>query len=148
MELTSSIDIAASVDRVWDLTVDVERWPALTPTITEVVRLDDGPFGLGSRARIRQPRQRARVWTVTRFEPGRCFEWATRVGTVEMVGGHRLEATAGGCRNVLTLRLEGRGSAWLGRLARRQLQAAIDTENAGFRRAAEAVSAPAGPAPR
>ena len=141
MELTSSIDIAAPVARVWDLTVDVERWPTLTPTITEVVRLDDRPFDVGSAARIRQPRQRPRTWTVTRMEAGRTFEWTTRVGVVTMVGGHRLEATPEGCRNVLSLRLDGWGSGLLGLVARRQLQAAIDTENAGFRRAAEAAGA-------
>src|SRR5215213_5897034 len=76
LEHRLEIDTPASV--VWDLTVDVERWPETTPTMTSVERLDDGPLGVGSQARIKQPAQRPTVWTVTRFEPGRHFAWATK----------------------------------------------------------------------
>jgi uncharacterized membrane protein len=132
--------IAAGVDRVWALTVDVERWPELTPTVTSVQRLDDGPLGVGSRARVKQPAQRAAVWTVSRFEPGVAFEWGTRVGSVRMVGAHHLEAVEGGTRNVLTVELSGIGSGLVERLVGRRVREAIATENLGFKRSAEAVA--------
>ena len=136
--IRNELEIAADVDRVWALTVDVERWPELTPTITSVERLDDGPVAVGSRARIKQPAQRAATWTVSRLEPGSRFEWGTRVGPVHMVGGHRLEAVDGGTRNVLTVELSGFGSRLLERLVGGRMRDAIATENLGFKRAAEA----------
>ena len=63
--------------------------------MTSVERLDDGPLAVGSRARV-APGQRARVWTVTRLEPGRLFAWEARALGVRMNGSHHLEATAAG----------------------------------------------------
>jgi uncharacterized membrane protein len=129
--------IEAPVAKVWDLTVDVEHLPAVTPTMTSVERLDDGPIGVGSRARIKQPAQRPAVWTVTRFEPGSTFEWETRVLGMRMVGGHHLEAVDGGTRNTLVVEMSGRGSGLFGRLVGSRMATAIATENEGLRRAAE-----------
>lgn len=140
MRIEHELIIDADIETVWSLTVDVERWPELTPTMTSVERLDPGPFGLGSRARIVQPKQRPRVWTVTRFEAHRCFEWQAKLGTVTMTGGHLLEEVEhGATRNRLSLELTGVGSRLLGMVAGRQLAAAIATENDGFARAALAA---------
>ncbi len=137
MQLASELTIAAPVERVWDLTEDVESWPTITPTMTSVERLDEGPLRVGSRARVRQPGQRPTVWTVTVVEPGAQFVWEARVLGLRMIGGHRLEPVAAGCRNTLTVDLEGRGAGIMGRLLGGQIRRAITTENEGFRRAAE-----------
>lgn len=141
MRLQHELLIQAPVERVWALTVDVERWPDATPTMTEVTRLNDGPFGVGSQARIKQPAQSARVWTVTRFEEPSCFEWETTFGPLRMRGGHHLSAEGDGCRNRLTLDVEGFGSRVFGLLAGRSLRKAIATENEGFKAVAEAAPA-------
>ncbi|HRE03530.1 MAG TPA: SRPBCC family protein, partial [Ilumatobacteraceae bacterium] len=73
--LTNSIVIAAPAAVVWNLTIDVANWPSVTPTMTSVERLDDGPFGIGSKARVKQPMQRPTTWTVTEFDPERRFAW-------------------------------------------------------------------------
>ena len=138
MRLEHDLLIQAPVETVWALTLDVERWPESTPTITEVVRLDDGPLAVGSQARIKQPGQGPRVWTVSRLEGPHEFEWGTKVGTVTMRGGHHLTAEGDGCRNTLTLELEGFGAGLLGRLAGKKLLQAITTENEGFKATAEA----------
>ena len=137
----NEILIHAGVDRVWALTIDVERWPELTPTMTEVTRLDDGPFGVGSQARVKQPGQRATVWTVTAFVPGEEFVWSTKVGPITMTGGHHLTDVDGDCRNRLTLELTGFGSGLVERLVGRRILDSITTENEGFRTAAEAATA-------
>ncbi len=137
MLIQDQIVIRADVAQVWELTVDVEVWPAITPTVTSVERLDDGPLRVGSTARIAQPKQGPRTWTVTRLEPGALFEWETPVSSTTMTGRHRLEQVPDGCRNTLEIELTGRGSRLLGLLARRQFAKAIRTENQGFRRAAE-----------
>jgi Polyketide cyclase / dehydrase and lipid transport len=61
----SRIGIDCAADKVWQATIDVENWPIWTPTVTAAVRLDDGPFGPGSEARLTQPGQAETVWRVT-----------------------------------------------------------------------------------
>ena len=81
MRFENTIEIDAPADRVWALTTDVESWPAITPTMTKVERLDNGPFHATSTARVKQPGQRAKVWTVTAFDPDHSFTWETRRAT-------------------------------------------------------------------
>jgi uncharacterized membrane protein len=138
MEFTDELQIAAPIERVWQLTIDVEAWPSITPTMTTVQRLDTGALAVGSTARVKQPGQRPAVWTVTRFEPMTVYEWETTVFGIRMVGGHHLEAVdTERTRNRLTVRLEGQGSGLLGRLVGSRIRQAIATENAGFKQAAE-----------
>ena len=138
MAIHDELHIDAPIERVWELTVDVERWPELTSTVRSVERLDDGPFGLGSRARISQPRQRPTVWTVTRFEPPHAFEWETSVLGARLVGTHHLAVEGEGCRNVLGVEV---ADTLAGRAVRHLLGSmmhrAIRTENEGFKAAAE-----------
>ena len=139
MDITSELTIDASVERVWDLTLDLESWPEMTPTMTRVERLDRGPVVVGSRARVTQPKQRPTVWTVTRCDPQSCFEWSTKVATVTTTATHRLEATPDGrCRNTLGITFSGFGAGLARRLLGDAVRGAIQTENEGFRTAAEA----------
>lgn len=76
--------IHAPIERVWELTVQVERWPSITPTMASVERLDDGELRPGSRARIEQPGRKPAIWTVTRVDGPRVFEWETKTAGVTM----------------------------------------------------------------
>jgi uncharacterized membrane protein len=138
MRLEHEIAIAAPASVVWDLTADVERWPEITPTMTTVQRLDEGPLAVGSQARIKQPRQGERTWTVTRLEPGRSFAWATNALGMRMEGGHTITGDERACLNLLTLDVTGLLAPVLGRLLAGQLRKAIATENEGFKATAEA----------
>lgn len=140
MAIEHELVIAAPVAVVWRLTEDISSWPKFTPTITEVERLDDGPLHVGSQARVKQPRQRARVWTVTRLEPNEAFEWGTKVFGVQMTALHHLADADGGCRNTLTVTMSGTASGLLGKLLGGPIRKAITTENEGFKRAAESAS--------
>ncbi len=137
MRIQHSIDIDAPTERVWALTIDVETWPTLTPTITSVERLDAGAMAVGSQARIKQPAQGAKIWTVTRLEPGRHFEWVTRLMGTTMTGRHELSPRDTGTRNTLTVDIEGLLAPVLGLLLRAPIYNAIAKENEGFKRAAE-----------
>lgn len=140
MGITDTLEIAAATDEVWALTVDIERWPDMTPTMTSVEKLGDGPLALGSQARIKQPGMRPAVWTVTDFDPGRLFAWETKLGTVTLRGTHRLEPTATGCRNTLAVEMSGLGSGILRAIGKRRLKETIATENRGFKKTVEAAA--------
>ena len=137
MRIEDSIDIAAPVERVWELTMDVESWPQLTPTITSVKRLDHGPLAVGSAARIKQPAQAERTWTVTTLEPKQRFAWATKFMGMTMTGGHQLTTTSSGTRNTLTVEVNGALAPVMGLLIRGTMRNAIRQENEGFKKAAE-----------
>ena len=55
MHLEHSLEILAPAELVWAVTIDVERWSDWNPNIKSVERLESGPIGLGSTARIVQP---------------------------------------------------------------------------------------------
>lgn len=137
------IFISAPPERVWALTEDVEGWPQLTPTMTSVTRTGSGPFGVGSTARVAQPRLPAATWTVTELDPPHRFVWETRRNGVVITGGHEIVPVEGGCRNRLTVDLTGTGARALARLMGPALHRAVATENDGFRRAAEGLDRPA-----
>jgi uncharacterized membrane protein len=138
MKFENTIDIEAPIDRVWALTVDVESWPRVTPTVTKVERLDNGPLRPSSTARVKQPGQRPKVWTVTAVEPDRRFAWEARLFGTRMTASHTLTTTGTGTSNHLVLDLTGRGAGVVGRMIGHQISKALATENASFKRAAEA----------
>ncbi len=76
--MRTSIDVAASPDRVWEVLVDVERWPEWTGSVSSVRPLGAGPLAVGSRVEISQPRIPTGTYTVTALEPGSAFTWEQR----------------------------------------------------------------------
>ncbi len=136
MEWTRSDQLAAPVERVWHLTTDIERWPDILPTVNAVTRLDSGPFGLRSRARVEQPGLSAE-WTVELFEPERRFIWATQWRGRRLSAEHLVEAADGGTRNTLRLRLGGTRNPLLGAVAGPLMRWTLAREAKAFRRAAE-----------
>src|SRR5690349_20163155 len=117
MQWDNSITIDAPAGVVWELNVDVERWPAMTPTMQKVQRLEPGPMRLGSSARVKQPGQSAAVWTVTHFVDGHEFAWQTRRLGMTMEGRHLVdELGPGQSRSTLSVRVTGFGSRVFGAL--------------------------------
>lgn len=137
MRIEHSEEIKAPVATVWDLTMDVEAWPSITPTMTRIERVDGAPLQIGSDVRIKQPGQRERVWTVQALEPQRRFAWSTRAMGMTMTGSHQLDESAGGTRNTLAIDLDGPLAPVLGPLMKRPLRRALTAENEGFKNAAE-----------
>ena len=138
MIITDQAVIHAPVDVVWDVTTDINGLPDATPTVTKAEPLDPLPLAVGGRARLTQPGLSTREWTVTEVEEGRVFAWSTRVMGVRMTGRHELRAVPEGCENTLSIEMTGFGAGLLGRLSRGRMTQSLATENAGFRRVAEA----------
>jgi len=138
MRWEHTLEIDTPPESLWALTLDVEALPTISPTtMTRVERLAPGELRPGSRVRLKQPRQAARIWTVLETDAPRRFVWETRVGRATMVATHLIEPAGGRSRNTLRLDLTGPGSGLLGRLLGGTLAKVLATENAGFKRVAE-----------
>jgi len=131
-------DIAATPLTVWGVISDVERWPEWTPSVRSIKRYDAGPLVLGSRARIEQPKLRPADWVVTRIEPGRGFDWVTRVPGLVVTGGHWIEPISIGSRVTVSIRLEGLLSPMVSWLARKLNASYLDLEARGLKAYCEA----------
>jgi uncharacterized membrane protein len=137
MEHQVSTHADAPPEEVWRLFVDVERWPQLTKSLTEVRRLDSGPFRVGSEAVVRQPGLPRARWRVTELEPGRSFVWETSAAGVTTTGGHAVAADGQGTVITISLRLRGPLAGVAGALMSRRSLRNITMEMEGFRRTAE-----------
>ncbi|MEX2500359.1 MAG: SRPBCC family protein [Wenzhouxiangellaceae bacterium] len=54
MTIEDRIYIEAPSNLVWNISTDIEHWSEWTPTVTSIVRLEGGRFGLGKKACIDQ----------------------------------------------------------------------------------------------
>ena len=96
LSFSRSVDINASPEAVLAVMSDVERWPEWTASVTSIKRLDSGPFAIGSRARIRQPKLPPALWTVSAIEPGRSFTWISKGPGILVTAHHAIDPRAGG----------------------------------------------------
>ena len=103
----TSRHIAAGTQPVWEVLYDVARWPEWTPTIDSVQRLDHGAFGVGSRAKVRQPKLPQAEWEVTEVVDGRNFTWEARGPGMKTIARH--EVVPDGDGSTVTLSIEQAG---------------------------------------
>ncbi len=106
LEVTRTIN--APPERVWQVLVDVQRWPGWTPSMKSLQFVEGNELSPNARVRIQQPRLPAAVWTVTQVEPGSYFEWQASGPGIHTVAGHRATA-AGEGQTTVTLTLEQKG---------------------------------------
>src|SRR4051812_40275535 len=100
---TISIDIAAPAERAWAVISDIDRWPELTPSITNGKRIGGATFKVGTRASIRQPKLPPAVWELTSITPGREFTWVSVAPGLRVIGRHAVEPTRQGSRATLSI---------------------------------------------
>lgn len=137
MEYTTSVLAAAPPEVLWGLLVDVEGWPGWTQSVLTATRLDDGPFGVGSRTRVQQPRGRAQVWTVTELVPNQRFTWEVQNPGLAFVATHVLTSEETGTRVDLGFTLRGPLRRLGALVGRHQVRAYLETEAAGLKARAE-----------
>lgn len=141
MRYEIAVDIDAAPEKVWAVLADVEHWPEWTRSMIRVQRLEDGPFGLGSTARVRQPRLPQAVYTVTEYEPGQNFTWATRSPGITIVGGHHVVSREDGHATVrLTVDQTGVLAPLVGLFAGRLTRRYVTLEAEGLKRRCESGS--------
>ena len=121
--------------------VDVERWPEWTSSVTAVERLETGPFGLGSQARIRQPKLKTMTWRVTEFEQGRFFTWETQSPGVYVIGRHEIRPTDRGSIVTLTVIQTGWLASLLGPFFSTLAKRYVEIEAQGLKKRCEEMAA-------
>lgn len=93
---SSSVDIDAPADLVWDVFTDVEKWPEWTASVTRLTGLDGPHLAVGRRFEITQPRMPKLVWTVTDVDPGTSWTWVQRSPGGLTSARHEVVAAGGG----------------------------------------------------
>jgi hypothetical protein len=140
VEQSIVVDIEASVERVWEVLTDIDRWSEWTDSVTSARRLDKEPLQQGSRAELVQPRVPKGVWTVTAMQPGSSFDWEQAGPGVRTTARHRLEPLPDG-RTRVHLGVEQAG--WLGNLVGRLYARLTDRylamESAGLKARSESA---------
>ena len=139
MEQSTTVDIAASPERVWEVLADVERWSEWTETVTWVRRLDDGPLRSGSRVKINHPKIPETEYVVTELEPGQSFAWVASGPGVTTTARHTVEALpGGGSRVLLVVEQAGLVGSVMGRFYRGLTDRYLAREAAGLKARCEA----------
>ena len=124
----TSRHIDAPAQQVWDVLYDVGRWPEWTPTVDSVERLDDGPFGVGWRARLHQPKLPRADWEVTEVVDGRSFTWVARGPGMKTIARHEVVPDASGSTVTLSIEQTGPMGAMAALVWRRLTQRYIELE--------------------
>ncbi|WP_206054087.1 SRPBCC family protein [Nocardioides iriomotensis] len=141
VEQGTSVDVAAPVDRVWEVLVDVERWPEWTDSVSSVRLLDTGPLAVGSRVQVSQPRIPTGEYTVTALEPGSSFTWEQRQPGSRVSAHHACTPLPdGGTRVELAVVMSGALGGVVGRLYRRLTERYLAMEAAGLKLRAESTA--------
>ena len=141
-DFSITVDIQAPPDRVWSVMSDVERWREWTPTVTSIERVDPGPFAVGTRLLIRQPKFPPAEWQLTELDEGRTFTWVTRGPGVLVTAGHGVEAREGGSRATLSLKFSGLLGPLVARLTRGLNERYLGLEAKGLKQRSEDSTAP------
>jgi hypothetical protein len=100
-------EIKAPASRVFDVLCAVERWPEWTPTMSRLERIDSGPFRVGSKARVWQPKLYPATWCVTELDAPRSFRWVARSPGLVLDADHRIEGDESASRVTLLLSVRG-----------------------------------------
>jgi len=132
-----SIDIDAPPAIVWDVMSDVERWHEWTTSITSVRRLDQGPFDVGSRVHVRQPKLRPADFVVTNFVPQQEFTWVMHSPGVVATAHHAVARIPHGTRATLSVQFEGMLATPIAWMFRRLTNEYLALEAAGLKQRSE-----------
>ena len=107
--------------------------------MVSVRRVESGAFGVGSTARVRQPRLRPAVWQVTQFEENRNFTWTSGSPGLRMTAGHSIEPHGTGSRVALSFEFSGFIAPLVSRLYGGLIERYITTESQGLKKRSESA---------
>jgi len=139
MKVTDGVLIDASIERVWDVFSDAERWPEWTASVTSLTLIEGSRIAVGTRVRIKQPRFPHLVWEVTEVEPGVSWTWVSTSPGARTAATHILSSRGPASTHVVQI-IEQTGplGVLVGRLTRRLTRRYLTMEAAGLKQRVEA----------
>ncbi|HEY8546648.1 MAG TPA: SRPBCC family protein [Acidimicrobiales bacterium] len=138
MDYEVRVDVDAPRERVWEVLAAVTEWPEWTASMQQLTPLDDGPLGVGSRVRVRQPSLPTVVWTISTWEPGRRFTWESSSPGVATAADHELDDRGDGTTVVLRIRQKGLLAPLVHLLIGKRTRRYVQMEADGLKARAEA----------
>lgn len=140
LEIVRKVQIQAPAEVVRAICCDVERWHEWTESISGIKALDQGPFRVGARYRVSQPKLLPAVWTVEQIDPDRGFAWVSKAPLALARGEHWVDPRKeGGCEATLRLQFSGLVGVLIGRAFRKLSEHYVTLEAEGLRRRAESA---------
>jgi uncharacterized membrane protein len=138
MNTDSSVEIEAPASVVWDVFIDVERWPDWTASVDALTALDGPDIRIGNRFEIKQPRLPKVVWEVTDLTPGSSWTWRQRSLGATTLATHVVTAQ-GPNRTLVEQRIDQRGPLGIimGGLMRRLTRRYLGIEAEGLKARSE-----------
>jgi ribosome-associated toxin RatA of RatAB toxin-antitoxin module len=136
----TTVRIDAPPQRVWDVLVDVARWPEWTASVTEVKLVQGERLQTGAVVAIRQPKLKPALWTVTSMTPGREFIWETHSPGLYLHAVHTVMAEGSGSSVTLHLTYSGFLGPLMGWLLDGLTRRYIGMEAEGLKRRAEGLA--------
>jgi hypothetical protein len=129
MQTVERVVIHASPAAIWQVLVDVERWPTWTPTVLNVEPLTRDGFRVGAKYRVTQPKLKPAIYEVTERVPHQAFTWVQKAPGATLVADHRLTAFDGSGTEVeLSFATEGLLGAILGGMYSKRIAELVKTE--------------------
>src|SRR3954447_4856187 len=134
----SSVEISAPAPTVWEVFVDVERWPQWTASVERLVALDGPGLKVGRRFEIKQPKMPKLVWEVTEVVPGVSWTWRQRSAGATTLASPELEVLDAR-RTLVRQRIDQGGPLGVatGVLMRRMTRRYLDLEGQGLKACSE-----------
>jgi uncharacterized protein YndB with AHSA1/START domain len=134
-----TVQISVPPEKVWEVMVDIERWPEWTESIRSAELLTAAGLGFGSEARLRVKGAPSKsLWRVTEFTPGRSFTWESSQLGVRSVATHLVEPNGDGTKVTLRAELNGLLVTVLSPMFRSVSKNNLEMEADGLKRRAEA----------
>ena len=135
--IETTVDIAASPERVWSIMSEVLLMPTWTESVTSVELVPPGPLAVGSQARIVQPKLSPATWVVTEVTAVRSFTWVSTAMGATVSAFHAISPTSSGTTVTLAVEYDGRFSTAVAGLTRKITTKYLRMEAEGLKRASE-----------
>lgn len=132
-EFTTSHSSDLSLEALWKRVIQIEEWPAFTPSITSAHVAGDGQLVTGAQVVINQPGAPEATWTVTEFSDQKSFTYEMHRAGLVSAAHHAVERTdTGGSVLHLSFSMQGPLAKVWGTLMRKKIEEFLQLEAEGL----------------